>query len=124
MRDPLDDDAVLPAAYVERVLRDYYAGRLGGEDLVEFGVDEGERHANRHRGVVGFEDAGMAGEDRHTGANSGLREVHGGDVFGLKAGNGGRQVGVQSREETAPGGRGCVGRSLSTGEHDAGGQRV
>ena len=35
MRDPLDDDAVLPAAYVERVLRDYYAGRLGGEDLEE-----------------------------------------------------------------------------------------
>ena len=40
IRDALDDDAVfnvvgevLPAAYVERVLRDYYAGRLGGEDL-------------------------------------------------------------------------------------------
>ena len=40
IRDALDDDAVfnvvgevLPAAQVERVLRDYYAGRLGQEDL-------------------------------------------------------------------------------------------
>ena len=40
IRDALDDDAVfnvvgevLPAAQVERVLRDYYAGRLGAADL-------------------------------------------------------------------------------------------
>ncbi|MGH7802452.1 MAG: helicase-related protein [Thermodesulfobacteriota bacterium] len=40
IRDALDDDAVfnvvgeiLPAAHVERVLRDYYAGLLGDEDL-------------------------------------------------------------------------------------------
>jgi hypothetical protein len=40
IRDALDDDAVfnvvgevLPAAHVERVLRDYYAGRLGDVDL-------------------------------------------------------------------------------------------
>jgi superfamily II DNA or RNA helicase len=40
IRDALDDDAVfnvvgevLPSAHVERVLRDYYAGRLGDEDL-------------------------------------------------------------------------------------------
>ena len=40
IRDALDDDAVfnvvgevLPAARIERVLREYYAGRLGGEDL-------------------------------------------------------------------------------------------
>jgi superfamily II DNA or RNA helicase len=40
IRDALDDDAVfnvvgeiLPAAHVERVLRDYYAGRLGDADL-------------------------------------------------------------------------------------------
>ena len=40
IRDALDDDAVfnvvgevLPAARVERVFRDYYAGRLGNEDL-------------------------------------------------------------------------------------------
>ena len=40
IRDALDDDAVfnvvgevLPAAHVERVLRDYYAGKLGDQDL-------------------------------------------------------------------------------------------
>jgi superfamily II DNA or RNA helicase len=51
IRDALDDDAVfnvvgeiLPAAQVERVLRDYYAGRLGDADLEDRlldGVDEG-----------------------------------------------------------------------------------
>jgi superfamily II DNA or RNA helicase len=42
IRDALDDDAVfnvvgevLPAAHVERVLRDYYAGHLGDADLEE-----------------------------------------------------------------------------------------
>lgn len=42
IRDALDDDAVfnvvgeiLPAAHVERVLRDYYSGRLGDADLEE-----------------------------------------------------------------------------------------
>lgn len=42
IRDALDDDAVfnvvgeiLPAAHVERVLREYYAGRLGDTDLEE-----------------------------------------------------------------------------------------
>ncbi|MDQ2962942.1 MAG: DUF3883 domain-containing protein [Pseudomonadota bacterium] len=42
IRDALDDDSVfnvvgevLPAAHVERVLRDYYAGRLGDTDLEE-----------------------------------------------------------------------------------------
>ncbi len=42
IRDALDDDAVfnvvgevLPSAHVERVLRDYYAGRLGDDDLEE-----------------------------------------------------------------------------------------
>ncbi|MGH7069911.1 MAG: helicase-related protein [Acetobacteraceae bacterium] len=40
IRNALDDDAVfnvvgevLPAAQIERILRDYYAGHLGGEDL-------------------------------------------------------------------------------------------
>lgn len=42
IRDALEDDAVfnvvgevLPAAHIERVLRDYYAGRLGDADLEE-----------------------------------------------------------------------------------------
>ena len=51
IRDALDDDAVfnvvgevLPAAHVERILRDYYAGKLGAADLEERlleSVDEG-----------------------------------------------------------------------------------
>ena len=51
IRDALDDDAVfnvvgevLPAAHVERVLQDYYAGRLGDADLEDRllkDVDEG-----------------------------------------------------------------------------------
>ena len=51
IRDALDDDAVfnvvgevLPSAHVERVLRDFYAGRLGDDDLEERllkDVDEG-----------------------------------------------------------------------------------
>ena len=51
IRDALDDDAVfnvvgevLPSAHVERVLRDYYAGKLGDADLEERllkDVDEG-----------------------------------------------------------------------------------
>lgn len=55
IRDALDDDAVfnvvgeiLPAAQVERVLRDYYAGRLGDADLEERllrNVDEGQFRA-------------------------------------------------------------------------------
>src|SRR4030066_984152 len=42
IRDALDDDAVfnvigeiLPAVQIERILRDYYAGKLGDADLEE-----------------------------------------------------------------------------------------
>ena len=55
IRNALDDDAVfnvvgeiLPAAHVERILRDYYAGKLGDEDLEErllVDVDEGRFRA-------------------------------------------------------------------------------
>jgi superfamily II DNA or RNA helicase len=55
IRDALEDDAVfnvvgevLPAAHVERVLRDYYAGRLGDADLEDRllrDVDEGQFRA-------------------------------------------------------------------------------
>ncbi len=55
IRDALDDDAVfnvvgevLPSAHVERVLREYYAGRLGDADLEERllrNVDEGQFRA-------------------------------------------------------------------------------
>ena len=52
IRDALDDDAVfnvvgevLPAAHVERILRDYYSGKLGDADLEDRllrNVDEGQ----------------------------------------------------------------------------------
>jgi len=55
IRNALDDDAVfnvvgeiLPAAHVERILRDYYAGKLGDADLEERlleNVDEGRFRA-------------------------------------------------------------------------------
>lgn len=55
IRDALDDDAVfnvvgevLPAAHVERILRDYYSGKLGDADLEERlleNVDEGRFRA-------------------------------------------------------------------------------
>ena len=55
IRDALDDDAVfnvvgevLPSAHVERVLRDYYAGKLGEDDFEERllkDVDEGHFRA-------------------------------------------------------------------------------
>ena len=55
IRDALDDDAVfnvvgelLPSAHVERILRDYYAGKLGDADLEERlleDVDEGRFRA-------------------------------------------------------------------------------
>jgi superfamily II DNA or RNA helicase len=55
IRDALDDDAVfnvvgevLPAAHIDRVLRDFYAGKLGNEDLEERllkDVDEGHFRA-------------------------------------------------------------------------------
>ena len=55
IRDALDDDAVfnvvgevLPAAQIKRVLRDYYAGRLGDADLEDrllHNVDEGRFRA-------------------------------------------------------------------------------
>ncbi|HOE12821.1 MAG TPA: helicase-related protein [bacterium] len=55
IRDALDDDAVfnvvgevLPAAHVERVLRDYYSGKLGDADLEDRllgNVDEGRFRA-------------------------------------------------------------------------------
>lgn len=55
IRDALDDDAVfnvigeiLPSAHVERILRDYYAGKLGAADLEDRilqNVDEGRFRA-------------------------------------------------------------------------------
>src|SRR5205823_12082038 len=54
IRDALDDDAVfnvvgevLPAAQIERVLRDYYAGRLGDVDLEDRLLRDVDEHRFR-----------------------------------------------------------------------------
>ena len=59
IRDALDDDAVfnvvgevLPAAHVERVLRDYYAGRLGDADLEERLLRDVDEHPSRNSGAA------------------------------------------------------------------------
>ena len=64
IRDALDDDAVfnvvgevLPAAHIERVLRDYYAGKLGDADLEERmlkDVDERRFRAICHTALEGL----------------------------------------------------------------------
>jgi len=64
IRNALDDDAVfnvvgeiLPAAHVERVLRDYYAGKLGDADLEDrllHNVDEGRFRAICHNALEGL----------------------------------------------------------------------
>lgn len=64
IRNALDDDAVfnvvgeiLPVAHVERVLRDYYAGRLGDADLEDRllrNVDEGHFRAICHNALEGL----------------------------------------------------------------------
>ena len=64
IRDALDDDAVfnvvgevLPSAHVERVLRDFYAGKLGDDDLEERllkDVDEGHFRSICHNALEGL----------------------------------------------------------------------
>jgi len=64
IRDALDEDSVfnvvgeiLPAAHVERVLRDYYAGKLGDADLEDRllrNVDEGQFRAICHNALEGL----------------------------------------------------------------------
>ena len=69
IRDALDDDAVfnvvgevLPASHVERVLRDYYAGRLGDTDLEDRllrDVDENRFRAICQTALEGLASKGL-----------------------------------------------------------------
>jgi superfamily II DNA or RNA helicase len=64
IRDALDDDAVfnvvgevMPAAQIERILRDYYAGKLGEEDMEDRllrGVDEDRFRAICQNAIEGL----------------------------------------------------------------------
>ena len=79
IRDALDDDAVfnvvgevLPAAHVERVLRDYYAGKLGDADLEDRllrDVDEGQFRAICQNALEGL--AIQEAEPRNAGGAPG-----------------------------------------------------
>ena len=120
IRDALDDDAVfnvvgevLPGAHVERVLRDYYAGKLGDADLEDRllkDVDEkhfraicqtaleGARVEEAQPQHAGGAPCPGAGETRRTGVH---RAVHDGE-----------RVGRNPRAQTRP----CPGPHLRTRE--------
>ena len=84
IRDALDDDAVfnvvgeiLPSAHVERVLRDYYAGKLGDTDLEERLLEDVGRRAlpqylPKCLGRTGRQEAQPGNADRASGARQGV----------------------------------------------------
>ena len=83
IRDALDDDTVfnvvgeiLPSAHVERVLRDYYAGKLGAADLEErIMKDVDEDHFRAHlpnsSGRIGLQEAQPRHAHRTAGPGAG-----------------------------------------------------
>ncbi len=81
IRDALDDDAVfnvvgevMPAAQIERTLRDYYAGKLGEEDMEDRllrGVDEDHFRAICQNALEGLAQAQSGNADRASRAGSG-----------------------------------------------------
>ena len=97
---------------------------LLAEDLVEHGVDLGEGLGDAHVGAVGADDAGVAGEDAHAGADGRLGEVDGGDAAAAQGLDGLGEGAAQLAHEAAAVGHGGV---LGTGpqhEDDGGGQGV
>ena len=113
IRDALDDDAVfnvvgevLPAAHVERVLRDYYAGRLGDADLEERllrDVDESAvpRHLPERPGGAREQEAQPRDADRAARAGAGAAR-RAGDHRALPARGGRvRAAHAQARAERA-----------------------
>ena len=97
---------------------------LLGQRLVEGLVDQRQRGAHRERLAFGVEHLGVAGIDRHAGADGGLRQVHRGDVAGLQMRQCLRQFGLERGDEIAAGGGGGVGGALAADEDDAGGEGV
>ena len=79
---------------------------LLGQRLVEGLVDQGQRGAHRDRLALGVEHLGVAGIDRHAGADGRLRQVHRGDVAGLQMRQRLRQFGLERGDELAASGGG------------------
>ena len=82
---------------------------LLGQRFVEGLVDQRQRGAHGERLAFGVEHLGVAGIDRHAGADGGLRQVHRRDVAGLQMRQGLRQFGLERGDELAAGGGGRVG---------------
>jgi hypothetical protein len=97
---------------------------LLGQGLVQHLVDQRQRGAHRKRLAFGVEHLGVAGIDRHAGADGGLGQVHRRDVAALQVGEGLRQLGLERGDEFAAGGGGGVGGALAADEDDAGGEGV
>ncbi len=97
---------------------------LGGQHPVERLVDGSQRLAHRERPALGVDHRGVAGEDRHAGADRGLREVDRGDVARLELVERRRQLGVQGLEELAAGGLGGIDGPRPADQHDRGGEGV
>ena len=81
---------------------------LLGQRLVEGLVDEGQRLAHRERLALGVEHLGVAGVDRHAGADGRLRQVDRRDVAALQVGERPGQLGLERGDELAARGGGRI----------------
>ena len=97
---------------------------LLGQRLVEGLVDQRQRLAHGERLALGVEHLGVAGIDRHAGADGGLRQVHRRDVAALQMRERLRQLGLERGDELAARGGGCIGGALAADEDDAGGEGI
>ena len=97
---------------------------LLGQRLVEGLVDERQRLAHRERLALGVEHLGVAGVDRHAGADGRLRQIHRRDVAALQVSERHGQLGLERGDELAPRGGGRVGGARAADEDDAGGEGV
>ena len=81
-------------------------------------VDESQGRAHAHGRAVGFEDLGVAGEDRHAGPDGGLGQVHRGDMALLELLERLGQLADEQAAELAAGDGGGVRGALAADEDD------
>ena len=95
-----------------------------GQDLVEGMVDQRQGVAHGDGISLGVEHLGVAGVDRHAGADGCLGEIDRGDVSGLQVREGGGKFGLQGGDELAAGGQGRLLQALAADQDYAGGEGV